>query len=72
MHKHYQENLHKSMIIRLPYKIINHKKTNYLCKTIVEIFSNELVFVLIVLFCDTKIIQKFGQQRGRVVKAPRS
>ena len=56
MYKHYQENLYKSMIIRLLYKIINHKDTNYLCKTIVEIFSNESVFVLIFLFCDIKIV----------------
>ena len=56
MHKHYQENLHKFMIIRLLYKIINHKEANYLCKTIVDIFRNESVFVLIVLFCDAKIV----------------
>ena len=44
------------MVTRLLYKIINHKETNYLCKTIVDIFSDESVFVLIVLFCDTKIV----------------
>ena len=44
------------MIIRLFYKIINHKETNYLCKTIVDIFSDESVFVLIVLFFDRKIV----------------
>ena len=56
MHKHFQENLHKFVIIQLLYKIINHKEANYLCKTIVDIFSNESVFILIILFCDTKIV----------------
>ena len=56
MHKHYQKNLRKFMITRLLYKIINHKEANYLRKTIVDIFSNESVFVLIILFCDTKIV----------------
>ena len=60
MHKHYQDNLHKFMIMRLFYKIINRKKANYLYKTIVDIFSNESVFVLIVFSsnknCFLKIV----------------